>query len=380
MENGFMNKKKVVTCITAGAAAAFGIYKTLPAQNRAGHPETVSASEITSGSSTEYASEYSEKNEAGSVAVNTSNQPLLSKDGFFFDTVVSISLYDTADEAVMDDCFELMDHYENLLSRTVEGSDIWKINHSGGKTVEVDPETAALIRDGLHYSEISDGAYDITIAPVVDLWDFHSEDNPKVPAAEDIAQAVTHVDYTKLKVDGNKVTLGDPKSGVDLGSIAKGFISDKLRDCIVKDGCSSAMINLGGNVMTVGTKPDGSDWRIGIRRPFGTSAYDVIDVVSVSSMSVITSGTYERYFYQDGKLYHHILDPNTGYSVDNGLSSVSILSADGTDGDALSTTCFVLGPDKGMQLIETLDGIEAAFIDEDDKITYSSGWPASAAD
>lgn len=97
-------------------------------------------------------------------------------------------------------------------------------------------------------------------------------------------------------------------------------------------------------------------------------------------MSVITSGTYERYFYQDGKLYHHILDPNTGYSVDNGLSSVSILSADGTDGDALSTTCFVLGPDKGMQLIETLDGIEAAFIDEDDNITYSSGWPASAAD
>ena len=377
-----MDKKRVISYIVVGAAAVFFIYQTFPSWKSSGTgnvSEQESSIKTAEASTDEISDETAASSESSAVQTetNTSNQPLISRDGFFFDTVISISLYDSDDETIIDDCFDLMEHYENLLSRTVEGSDIWNINHSNGETVEVDPETAALIEDALHYCEISDGAYDITIAPVVDLWDFHSEDNPTVPDEDDIAEAVKHVDYTKLKVDGNKVTLEDPESGVDLGSIAKGFISDKLRDCIIKDGCSSAMINLGGNVMTVGSKPDGSDWRIGIRRPFGTSAYDVIDVVSVSSMSVITSGTYERYFYQDGRLYHHILDPDTGYSVENGLSSVSILSADGTDGDALSTTCFVLGPEKGMELIESLDSIEAEFIDENDNISYSSGWPVS---
>lgn len=309
--------------------------------------------------------------------IKTAAADPLTRTGFFFDTVITISLYDTNDESILDACDSLMLECENRLSRTRENSDIWNINHAEGKPVEVSEETIGLIKSALAYCELSDGAFDITIAPVVSLWDFHLENDPKVPDADAIAEAVTHVDYTMVQIDEEKhtVALTDPEAGIDLGAIAKGYISDLLKEEILKQGCGSALINLGGNVLAVGTKPDGSDWNIGIRRPFAESAYDIIAKVAVDDMSVITSGTYERYFEQDGVLYHHILDPVTGYSVNNGLTSVTILSEDGTDGDALSTTCFVLGPEKGMDLIESMEGIGAMFIADDNTISYSSGWP-----
>ena len=309
--------------------------------------------------------------------VKTAASDPLTRTGFFFDTVITISLYDTDDETILDACDALMLECENRLSRTRENSDIWNINHAKGKPVEVSEETISLIQSAIKYCELSDGAFDITIAPVVSLWDFHMENDPTVPDAGAIAEAVTHVDYTMIEIDDEKhtVALKDPEAGIDLGAIAKGYISDLLKEEILKHGSESALINLGGNVLAVGTKPDGSSWNIGIRRPFAESAYDLIAKVAVDDMSVITSGTYERYFEQDGVLYHHILDPFTGYSVNNGLTSVTILSKAGTDGDALSTTCFVLGPDKGMELIESLDGIEAMFVADDLTISYSSGWP-----
>ncbi len=355
-------------CAAALCVAAGGTWAVL---NMSGcSNEEIPSSNISAAQETEKTTSA-----AKTVAAAASNGPLASRDGFYFDTVISVSLYDTADETILDDCFTLMQRYEDLLSRTKEGSDVWNINHSGGKPVEVADETIEIIQKGLKYCELSDGAFDIAIAPVTSLWDFHQEDAPTVPSDEDLANAVKHVNYEDIHVDGNTVTLSDPEGGIDLGAIAKGYISDGLRDLLVEKGCKSAMINLGGNVMTVGSKLDGSDWKIGIRKPFGTSAYDLINVVPVSGLSVITSGTYERYFEQDGKRYHHILDPNTGYPVDNGLTSVSIISADGTDGDSLSTTCFALGEEDGMKLIESLDGIEALFIDEDNHMTFSSGWP-----
>lgn len=300
--------------------------------------------------------------------------PLAERTGFFFDTVITVSLYDTGDESILDKCFEKMAYYESIFSRTREGSDIWNIDHAGGKPVAVSEDTIDLIRRALEWCEISDGALDISIAPVVDLWDFHEDSQKEIPAQEALAEAVSHVDYTGIRIEGDEVTLEDPQAGIDLGAIAKGYISDRVRDIVIENGCSSALINLGGNVLAVGTKPDGKDFNIGIRRPFGESAYDLIQVVGASDLSVITSGTYERYFEKDGVIYHHILDPDTGYPVENGLTSVSILSEDATDGDALSTTCFVLGLEKGMELIESLDGIEAMMIDEDGKIYSSSGW------
>ncbi len=299
----------------------------------------------------------------------------ISDVGFYFDTVVELRLNGTDDQSLIDECFEKMGQYEALLSRTREGSDVWEINHSAGEPVEVSDDTAELIALAQKYYELSDGAFDITVAPYVTIWDF--PDNPgKVPAEASIAAARIHVGFPLLHLDGNTVTLDDPRASIDLGGIAKGYIADRLKEYLVGEGVESGYINLGGNMLTIGTKPGDIPWNIGIRRPFG-EASDVITTVRVDGRSVVTSGPYERYFEKDGKIYHHILDPQSGYPVWNGLSSVTILSDSSADGDALSTSCFVLGLDRGMELIESLDGVEALFITDDMELHYSSGFPIS---
>ncbi len=299
----------------------------------------------------------------------------VSNTGFYLDTVISITAYGTTDETVLDNCFSLIAEYESMLSRTIEGSDIWKVNHGEGQSVTVSEETAELIELALYYSELSGGAFDITLAPYSILWDFQNNTG-NIPSDEEIAEAGAHTGLEKLHVDGETVTMEDPEGGIDLGAIAKGYIADRVKELLLSEGITSALINLGGNVLTVGEKPDGSQWKIGIRKPF-SDASDLSAVVAVKDMSVVTSGTYERYFEADGVVYHHILDPDTGYPVQNGLQSVSILSGLSADGDALSTACFVMGLTEGMELIESLDGIEAMFITDDGKLHYSSGFPQS---
>lgn len=163
---------------------------------------------------------------------------------------------------------------------------------------------------------------------------------------------------------------------MDLGGIAKGFIADCIRDWLIEKGISCGLINLGGNILTFGEKPDGSSWNIAVRRPFGISEESIAVIPSQTGISVVTSGTYERYFEQDGILYHHILNPDNGYPVSNGLTSVTILSASSAEADALSTACFVLGLEKGMELIESIDTAEALFITEDLTLYKSSGFPS----
>lgn len=300
----------------------------------------------------------------------------ISKTGFLFDTVVSVTLYGTSDETILEECFLQMQKYENLLSKTAEGSDIWKINHSDGASVTVSPETAKLLSLADTYASRSDGAFDVTIAPVVSLWNFSGEEPHTIPDPAEIAEALTHVDYHNLILDGTTVTLSDPLSQVDLGGIAKGFIADCIRDWFIENGISCGLINLGGNILTFGKKPDGSSWNIAVRKPFGTSEESIAVIPSQTGISVVTSGTYERYFEQDGILYHHILDPDNGYPVSNGLTSVTILSASSAEADALSTACFVLGLKKGMELIESIDTAEALFITEDLTLYKSSGFPS----
>ncbi|MCD7956196.1 MAG: FAD:protein FMN transferase [Lachnospiraceae bacterium] len=337
-----------------------------------------------------------------------------SQTGFFLDTVITITLYGDEDGSAMDGCFDLLEEYEQMLSRTVEGSDVWKINHSDGEPTEVNEETVSLIETALQYSELSDGAFDITITPLVELWDVEnkallaaseaeadtnesensneagdsdqSEDTDEsadsaqpegsslIPSSEEIEEALSHINYQNVLVNGTTVTLSDPKAEIDLGGIAKGYIADRLEEYLLSCNIESALINLGGNVQTVGTKPDGSVWKIGIQEPFGGS-YDIIAVIECSGESVVTSGTYERYFEVDGKIYHHILDPKTGYPTDNGLTSVTILADSSTQCDALSTTCFVLGLEEGLELIESLDQVEALFITEDETMYRTSGFP-----
>lgn len=291
----------------------------------------------------------------------------ISKTGFHFDTVITITLYSTADEDILDSCFELATYYENLLSRTKEGSDIYHINHAGGTPTEVAPETAELLGIALDYAKTTEGAVDPTIGAVSTLWDFHEDSEHIPPVSNEIRAALSHVNYQNVQLSGNVVTLTDADARLDLGFIAKGYIADKIKEHLLSEGVTSALINLGGNVLAVGSKPDASAFVIGIQEPFADTGTPAT-TVSITDTSVVSSGVYERYFEHEGQFYHHILDTKTGYPVENDLLAVSILSESSTGGDALSTTCLVLGYEKAYELIENLEGIEAIFITSDNEV------------
>ena len=266
---------------------------------------------------------------------------------------------------------EMCGTYEQMLSAHIETSEVSAINRAEGKPVTVSEETADLIELGCSYGRLSGGLFDITIAPASNLWNFHNSENPCIPDAGELSEAVSHIDYRCVQVDGCTVTLTDPEAAIDLGGIAKGYIADRIKEYLESEGVEHALINLGGNMLAVGGRYDGTDFQIGIQKPFAQTG-TVLAAVSVSDQSVVSSGNYERYFEQNGKIYHHILDPGTGYPADTGLYQVTIISDSSAQGDALSTTCFLLGLDKGMELIQSLDGVEAVFVTSDMEIHVSS--------
>lgn len=302
---------------------------------------------------------------SGAKSSTQTDQDLTYTD-MLFDTVIKIQILDPADESILDGLKKLCEKYDTMFSATNTDSELYKLNHANGQPFIVSSETANLIQEGIHYSELSGGAFDLTIEPVSALWDFKA-DKPTVPSSDAIAQAVSHVDYTKVDIQDNTVTLEDPEAGIDLGAIAKGYIADQVKTYLKKQGIKHAIINLGGNVDVIGTKPDGSKYNIGIQKPFDESG-EAITSVQLKDQTVVTSGIYERYFKKNGKLYHHILDPRTGYPCENNLYSVSIITDSSTKADALSTTCFLLGYEKGMELIQSMDGVEAIFITDDEKV------------
>ena len=293
----------------------------------------------------------------------------LSYTGTALDTVISIQIYDSKDESLIEHCQTICEEYEAKFSRTIETSEVSQINAAGGAPVEVSKDTVTLIKKGIYYGKMSDGAFDITIGTVSSLWDFKSED-PAPPSDDEIAEALTHVNYRKIQIDGNTVRLLDPAAKLDLGAIAKGYIADRLKDYLKEEGVRHALINLGGNVLAIGNKLDGSDFNIGIQKPFDADG-EPITSVRLNNQSVVTSGTYQRCFEKDGTLYHHILSTSTGKPCNNGLNSVTIITDSSLTADALSTTCFLLGPEKGMKLINQLDNVDAVFIDTNNEITYS---------
>lgn len=304
----------------------------------------------------------------------------VTETGFYLDTVVQITLYDTEsrDSCIknIQECFTLIDNYEHLFSATIEGSDIWNINHSGSNPVPVSNDTVSLLQTALYYSELSDGQVDLTVLPLSELWGFGSDENPYKPNDDAIKEAVSHIDYHVVHIDGNTVTLADPEASVDLGFIAKGYIADRLKEYLINQGVESACISLGGNLITIGNKPDGQPYRIGIQKPFADEG-EIITAIDVTDSSIVSSGVYERYFYEDDVLYHHLLDTAAGYPADNNIAGVTILASSSVDADALSTTCFFLGIDKGMNLIESLDDTEVLFITMDGNIISSEGFPPS---
>ena len=293
----------------------------------------------------------------------------ISESGFLMDTVVSVTLYGNEDEDILKGCFDELSRFDKLWSRTSPESEIYRLN--SGEISEVSEDTADLLRKALYFSKLSGGAFDVSICPESELWSF--KDGGRVPDAEAINEALKKVGYENITVtDENEVLFSIPGAEMDLGGIAKGYAADKLKEYLLANGVESAVINLGGNTLCVGEKPDGSAFKVGIQYPF-KDQNEIIALLCVKDMSVVTSGVYERSFEKDGKLYHHLLDPSTGYPAKNNLLSVSIICKSSADADALSTACFVLGLDEGMKLINSMDGYYAIFITDDFELHYSEG-------
>lgn len=287
--------------------------------------------------------------------------------------------------AVIDDAFSLCNEYEKLLSKTKEGSDIWNVNHAGGEAVSCDSRTMDVVEKGISYGDLSGGRFDITVGKAEDLWDFHSE-NPKVPEESALEEAVSHVNYRNILVDKKAGTLqlADPEAEIDLGGIAKGYIADAVCQRMMEENVTSAIVSLGGNIECIGGKPEVtgftteetsfSSFTIGIETPYSDRT-EITGSSPLQEGTMVTSGVYERYFTQDGREYHHILDTKTGYPVESDVLGVTIKGKEGTsaDCDALSTICLILGSKKGMQLIEGMDGYEAVFLLQDGSVQKTSG-------
>lgn len=289
---------------------------------------------------------------------------------FCFDTIVTISFYaDENGEDLMQHCINMCAQFERVFSRTDSESELYAVNHRTEDRVEVSKGIAELVAVGLDYYEKSGGKFDITIAPLSDLWDFKSED-AEVPEAEQIALAAAKVDAGKVHVEGSTLVFDSPDTMIDLGALVKGYAADAIREYLVGEGVTSGLINLGGNVLAIGSKPDGSKWNIGIQKPFGEYS-ETASVVKVADQTVVSSGIYERYFEQDGTLYHHILDPDTGYPVESDIEGVSVICDSSLMGDALSTTCLALGSEEAEELIRQTDGVEAIFILKDGEVRYT---------
>ena len=290
-----------------------------------------------------------------------SNQQLFEKNFIYFDTVISLQFYAGENgNDLMEHCVEMCAEYENTFSRTLETSELYAINHRTQNTVTVSDDIAELISVGLQYYTISNGKFDITIAPLSDLWDFKSE-NASVPEANAISEALKKVGADQISLSGNTLTFSSSDVMIDLGALVKGFAADRLRSYLTENNVTSGLLNLGGNVLTIGNRPDGSSWSIGIQKPFDDNE-PIADVVKVTDKTVVSSGIYERYFKQDDIIYHHILDPDTGYPIQNDLWGVSIICDSSLTGDALSTTCMTLGYEKANELINSLEHTNAEFI------------------
>jgi len=304
-----------------------------------------------------------------SGCANPKSDPV-TKSEYLLNTVVSVSIYETDTgrnaETILDDCLRKCKEYEEFFSRTIAGSDISRVNESAPEFVTVSPDTIRVLEEALRYCKSTGGIIDITIAPVKDLWGFGDPESAAIPDESTLQDALSHVNYQCVEINGSMVRLTDPDAAIDLGFIAKGYIADRLKEFLLSEGVKSAIINLGGNVLTIGDK-QGEPFKVGIQTPFADSGTPITSVSSADN-SVVTSGVYERYFTQDGSNYHHILDPSTGYPAESDLLSVTILSEDSTTGDALSTTCLLLGLDKAKELIESTDNAEAIFITEDYEI------------
>ena len=348
------------------------------------------------------------------TSVDAQVDGLLSVDLFAFDTFVTLRAACSGDvlSAMTDRCA----YFESIFSRTRKESDVSAINAAGGKPVSMSFETADIIQKSLAYSEQTCGLFDISIGAVSELWDFK---NGVVPSEQAIAQALPHVGYQGIVVNGQAVQLKDAQARIDLGGIAKGYVADDLTQYLVEQGCESACLDIGGTIRTIGNKPNGEPWRIGVRMSIdgtvagaagngasgaaagdsswsdgassgafssgssssaasgsgGRDGENLVVVADTEGLSVVTSGLTERAFVQDGKAYWHILDPRTGYPVDSSIASASIMGALALDGEGFTKPLFMMEPVDALAWIEAMPSVEAVLVGRDGQVMTTSHVP-----
>ena len=260
------------------------------------------------------------------------------------------------------------------MSAFKEKSDISKINSKAGVNPQaVSKDTYFVVKNAVEYSQILEGTFDPTIRPLVKLWNI-GNDKETIPKKAKIEEALKLVNYNDVILDESNCTimLKNKYQALDVGGIAKGFAADEVRDIFHKHKVKSALIDLGGNIFALGSKDDGTPWRVGIQNPF-ESRGDFIGILNVKDKSIVTSGNYERYFMKDGQRFHHIIDPKTGYPSQSKIISATIISDNSIDGDGLSTGVYILGIHKALKIIEAIKGIDAIFITEDKRVYTTSG-------
>jgi thiamine biosynthesis lipoprotein len=312
-------------------------------------------------------------------------RPVPSQSEFILNTICTVTLYDKGKPRVYREIFARLRDIEGKMSVYAGGSDIDRINKAAGdRPVAVGADVFEVVEKAARYAGLSDGAFDPSVGPLVSLWDIGG-DSPRVPSPEDIDAVLPLVNWRDIELyrGDSSVFLRRPGMALDVGAVAKGYAADEAAAIIRKAGIPRAIIDLGGNILTVGKKKDGSPWRIGIQDPLGGRG-EYIGIAEVGEQTVVTSGVYERFFIEGGERYHHILSTSDGRPVRNGLLSVSVIAgrqagagpsgAGGSaDADALSTSAFALGYERGRALIESLEGAGGIFVFEDRTVRLTRG-------
>lgn len=297
------------------------------------------------------------------------------KTEYMLGTICTIKVYDGNKDEAIDKAFQRIKQIENEMSINKSGTEFDAVANAAGKNfVKVSDDTFAVIKKGLYYSEQSKGAFDITIGPLVKLWGIGT-DNAKVPTQAEIDAAKALVGYKDLVIDeaNKKVMLKRPGMSIDAGGIGKGFAADEAAKVLKQYGVKHGIVNLGGNVLTINDSPNGQPWKIGVQNPFEPRG-EVVGTLGVTNKTVVTSGIYERYIEKNGKKYHHILNPFTGYPMENSLASVTVVTDVSFDADAMTKYIFYQGLEKGPEYVKnSLPGVEAIFITKDKGVYVTEG-------
>ncbi len=313
---------------------------------------------------------------AGQLGCSRTGEQQVTRTRFLMDTQVTVTLYGVDErkaDTITKEAFAEMERLEGIFSRHIEGSDMDRINRAAGlEWTEVSPEVILVLQKALEFSRLTEGAFDPTVAPLLELWGFGEEEDERLPSAAEIEEALLLVGYEKVEIDeeGYRVFLAEEGMRLDLGGIAKGFIVDRGQQVIEEWGVKGSFVNAGGDINISGSKPDGEQWKVAVQDPREPQKW--VAILHLDQGSVATSGDYQRFFEVDGERYHHIIDPESGWPA-LGVTNATVLASDTLTADALSTVVFVLGTERGLELLETLADVEGVLIDNKGEIHYTSG-------